>query len=63
MKRLIGTLLFVCYCLQGFGQIEDTLVTPYDDALDQIIEDAVSNTETEDQVDFTIITDYLNDLR
>lgn len=47
----------------SFSQAQvDTLRTP-DEAVDTDIEDAIGNTEVDEQVDFTYLIDYLQDLR
>jgi hypothetical protein len=65
MKKLSLTccLLLAAYC--GLAQT-DSLPSPQppiDDAVDQAIEDLIINTESEDQVDYSFLTDYLEDLR
>lgn len=61
MKYVVGFLLILSFPLVGWTQV-DTLDTSEDD-LNTTIEDIISNTETDDQVDFTFLTDYLSDLR
>lgn len=52
--------IFLILCVNlSFAQ-KDTIITG--DDIDSRMEDIISNTETSEEVDFTIITDYLQDL-
>jgi hypothetical protein len=62
IKGLVAYLLLLLIAFPIYAQIDST-ETEDDSGLEQTIEDLISNTETDDQVDFTYLTDYLNDLR
>ncbi|MFK7969062.1 MAG: ComEA family DNA-binding protein [Bacteroidia bacterium] len=53
------TIHFTLIFSSVFAQVDTSGV----ESVDQVIEDAISNTETEDQVDFTFLLDQLEDLK
>jgi len=61
MKYIIGWAIIMLFPTLSWAQIDSLEVN--EDELIPTIEDIISNTETDDQVDFTYLTDYLSDLR
>jgi|GEM_PF-5637505 len=47
----------------GWSQVPKDSLNTLDDGFDPVIEDAIIDLESDDQVDFTIFTDYLEDLK
>ncbi|MFN0200778.1 MAG: ComEA family DNA-binding protein [Bacteroidia bacterium] len=65
LYTFLKTCSFLCFfgfSLLGFAQT-DTLKTNTDDDIDTQMEDVISNTASDGEVDYTIITDYLQDLK
>lgn len=61
LKYAFGLLILLYLPILGWTQVDTTNTD--EDELIPTIEDLISNTETDDQVDFTYLTDYLADLR
>ena len=63
LRRTIPLTLFLLLAGFGMAQTPGDTIKGQEPDLDQIIEDAVTDIETEEDVDYTIYTDALEDLR
>lgn len=61
-RRLIVLILLLVVVRSGFAQVNPDSSGLDTDNIDQVIEDAITDIETDDQTDWTIFTDFLEDL-